>query len=41
MGMLQVTYSNDNYNIFHSTARVKPQEEKQLELASYQSKKLL
>jgi hypothetical protein len=39
--VLQATYPNDNSNIFHSTAQVKPQEEKQLELASYQSKELL
>jgi hypothetical protein len=38
--VLQATYSKDNSNIFHSTAQVKPQEEKQLEQASYQSKEL-
>jgi hypothetical protein len=38
--VLQATYPKDNSNIFHSTAQVKLQEEKQLELASYQSKEL-
>jgi hypothetical protein len=39
--VLQATYPKDNSNIFHSTTQVKPQEEKQVELASYQIKELL
>jgi hypothetical protein len=39
--VFQATYPKDNSNIFHSTTQAKPQEEKQLELASYQSKELL
>jgi hypothetical protein len=38
--VLQATYPNDNSNIFHSTAQVKPQEQQLNKLASYTKLKL-
>jgi hypothetical protein len=35
--VLQATYPNDNSNVFHSTAQVKPQEQQLNKLASYTS----
>jgi hypothetical protein len=40
-GVLQATYPNENSKECHTIAQVKPREEKQLELESYQSKELL
>jgi aspartate ammonia-lyase len=39
-GGLQATYPNDNSNIFHSTAQIKPQEQQLNKLASYTKLKL-